>query len=75
MISALPENMPVFLDKLRLSSGSESEQRFFEYLRTCYPELESRFRAMMLEGTDPYYAELKEIYQDEPRIKFVFGES
>lgn len=73
MIDALPENMPVFLDKLRLDSGSVAERRFFEYLRARYPELESRYRTLMRKGTDPYYAELKEMYQGEPRIKFVFG--
>jgi DNA repair photolyase len=74
MIQALPEEMPVYLDILRLEPGSVSERRFFEYLRTCYPELEGRYRAMLREGSDPYYMELKELYQAEPRVKFVFGE-
>lgn len=74
MVNALPENMPIFVDKLRLDVGSVSEQRFFEYLRTYYPELESRYQTLMHEGTDPYYAELREMYQGEPRVKFVFGE-
>jgi DNA repair photolyase len=75
MIGALPGNMPVFVDKLRLDCGSALEQRFFDYLRTHYPELEARYRTLMREGTDPYYAELKEMYQGEERVKFVFGES
>ena len=74
MINALPEEMPIFLDKLRLDFGNGFEQRFFEYLRTCYPELESRYRTLLREGTDPYYEELKEMYQGEPRVEFVFGE-
>jgi DNA repair photolyase len=73
-VDALPENLPVFVDKLRLDLGSISERRFFEYTRTYYPELESRFRTLMREGTDPYYTELKEMYQRKPRVKFVFGE-
>jgi DNA repair photolyase len=74
MIDALPENMPVFLDKVRLDFGGMFAQRFFEYLRTCYPELEPRYRALLHEGTDPYYEELKEMYRDDPRVEFVFGE-
>jgi DNA repair photolyase len=74
MIDALPENMPVFLDKVRLDFGGMFEQRFFEYLRTCYPELESRYCALLRAGTDPYYEELKAMYRDEPRVEFVFGE-
>jgi DNA repair photolyase len=74
MIAALPETMPVFLDKLRLDFSSMFEQRFFEYLSASYPELESRYRALQREGTDPYYEELKEMYRGEARVKFVFGE-
>lgn len=74
MIDALPENMPVFLDILRLDSGSVSEQRFFDYLRTYYPQLEPRYHTLAREGTDPYYAELKAMYQDKPGVKFVFDE-
>ena len=73
MISVLPESMPVFLDKLRLEVGSVAENRFFDYLKSYYPELESRYRALVREGTDPYYQELHERYRDEPRIQFVFG--
>ena len=75
MVDALPEDMPVYLDKLRLDLGSAIERRFFRYLRAHYPELEARYRTLMREGADPYYAELKEMYQGESRIKFVFGES
>jgi DNA repair photolyase len=75
MVDALPETMPVYLDKLRLDLGSAIERRFFDYLKITYPELEGRYRALMREGTDPYYAELKEMYRGESRVKFVFGES
>jgi len=74
MIDALPESVPVYLDKLRLEKGCAYEQRFFKYLKTDYPELEGRYRTLMQEGTDPYYEELKEMYRDEERVKFVFGE-
>ena len=74
MVDALPEDMPVFVDKLRLDAGSASEQRFFEHLRAYYPELETRYRSLVSAGTDPYYAQLREMYQREPRVQFVFGE-
>ncbi len=75
MIDALPEGMPVFLDKLRLDAESLPGQRFFEHLRANYPELETRYRALAHEGTDPYYAELKEMYRNDARVTFVFGEA
>lgn len=74
MVAALPGNVPVYVDKLRLDVGSMAARRFFDHLRAYYPALEPRYNALMQTGTDPYYAELKEMYQNEPRVKFVFGE-
>lgn len=75
MISVLSESIPVFLDKLRLEPGSIAERRFFDYLKRYYPDLESRYRAFVRAGTDPYYQELSERYCEEPRVRFVFGTS
>jgi DNA repair photolyase len=74
MVDALPADVPVFLDKLRLEPGSGFRRRFFRFLNAYDPALEPRYHALMRAGTDPYYQELREWYQDEPRIKFVFGE-
>lgn len=74
MINSMPGEIPVFLDKLRLNPNSAFKQRFFEFLKVYDPSLESRYLHIMKEGTDPYYQELKEMYQDEPRVRFVFGE-
>ncbi|RPJ36813.1 MAG: hypothetical protein EHM21_18730 [Chloroflexi bacterium] len=75
MIDALPADMPVFLDKLRMDPCSPFRQRFFAFLNAYDPSLEPRYIQLMEEGTDPYYQELREMYQDEVRVKFVFGES
>lgn len=73
MIEVLDEKIPVFLDKLRLEAGSIAERLFFKYLENNYPDLELRYRASVKEGTDPYYQELVERYQGNPRVQFVFG--
>ncbi len=73
MIQVLDEKIPVFLDKLRLEAGSLAERLFFKYLKNNYPDLELRYRALVKEGTDPYYQELVERYQGDPRVQFVFG--
>jgi len=73
MIGALPEDMPVRLDKLRLTAGSVGEKKLFRYLRRYYPELQARYRALVDTGTDPYYEQLRARYQAEPRVQFVFG--
>ena len=65
----------LFLDKLRLDEESAFKGRFFAHLKAYYPELETRYQTLMREGTDPYYAELREMYQGNPRVQFVFGEN
>ncbi len=75
MIEALPADMPIFLDKLRMGENSAFKNRFFRYLNAHFPALTPRYRRLVEAGTDPYYQELSERYQDEPRVKFVFGES
>lgn len=75
MVAALPVDMPVYLDKLRLDPQSPFKQRFFRYIKAHYPALEPRYRRLMRAGTDPYYQELKVLYRDEQRVKFVFGEN
>lgn len=74
MIDALPADMPVFLDRLRLDYGSVFKRRFFAYMRAHFPALEPRYRAYLEQGNDPYYQELRTLYQDTPRVKFVFGD-
>ena len=71
MIAALPANVPIFLDRLR----HPSEERFFQFLRTSYPELQERYQYLAATDTDAYCEGLKQQYRDDPRIKFVFGEA
>ena len=75
MIANLPQKTPIFLDKLRLEPGSDSERRFFKLIKDHYPELEKRYRKMISAGTDSYYQELKETYRDQTQVKFIFGEN
>ena len=75
MIGALDGTIQISLDRLRLTKGNPPEARFFRFVRTHYPELESRYCAMMAESTDSYYDELKCRYHADPRISFVFGDA
>lgn len=75
MINTLPSSVPVYLDKVRLSNDDPPGQRFFDYLKRHYPDLEPRYRTMIANGTDPYYEDLRVRYRDDSHVKFVFGEA
>jgi len=75
MINALPANVPVYLDKVRLSNDDPPGRRFLEYLKRNYPDLEPRYQAIAATGTDSYYDDLRTRYQGDERVKFVFGEA
>lgn len=74
MIGALDGGIRVLLDKVRLSAGDPPAPRFLRFIRASYPELEPRYRALLAEGTDPYYEELRLRYGSDPRVSFVFGD-
>jgi DNA repair photolyase len=74
MIDALPGDTPVFLDKLRIHPEGALSRRFFAFVDAYDPSLKSRYQNLMQTGDDPYYQELKELYQYDSRVKFVFGE-
>ncbi len=75
MIQSLRPEIPVYLDKLRLEAGWENTVRFLKHLDRYYPSLKPRYLKLIETGSDPYYQELKEIYRNNQRIKFVFGEA
>jgi DNA repair photolyase len=74
MIEALAVDIPVFLDKVRLSPGGRNTRRFYNYLDAAHPSLRSRYQRIVETGSDHYYQELKERYFTDVRVKFVFGE-
>jgi DNA repair photolyase len=75
MIEALPVEIPVFLDKIRMEAGGRNTRRFLKHLDRYYPSLKARYRKIIETGSDPYYQELKEMYCNDQRIKFIFGEA
>lgn len=75
MIQALPADIPVYLDKLRLEAGGGNTERFLKHLDRYYSSLKPRYLKLIETGSDPYYQELKEMYCNDQRIKFVFGEA
>ena len=72
MISSLPEDTPIYLDPLRLSQNCAYETRFFDYIRAFHPALETRYQDYVSTGMDSYYVELREQFEDDSRIQFVF---
>lgn len=75
MINALPASVPIYLDKVRLSADDAPGARLLDYIQHTLPALFARYQAIAVTGTDPYYDELRALYEGEERIKFVFGDA
>lgn len=72
MIRSLNEDIPVFLDKLRIKKDSISAEKMLEYINKKYPNLKSMYEDIILNDTNEYINELRNTWKNNSRIKFVF---
>ncbi|MNP63958.1 hypothetical protein D3C76_1594130 [compost metagenome] len=72
MIEGLNENIPVFLDKLRLKKDSVTAEKMLKYISNKYPSLKSIYEDIIINDRNIYIDELRYTWKDSSRIKFVF---
>ncbi len=72
MIGAVNPHIPVFLDRVRLDKDSKSGFEMLQFIKNKYPNLYTLYTDIVETGNDVYYQELKDKYQNNDRVKFVF---
>ncbi|WP_294403558.1 radical SAM protein [uncultured Clostridium sp.] len=72
MIGCLKDDIPVFLDKLRIEKDSVQMSRMLNYIKVNHPQLLHQYEDIMVNKNDSYIEELREKYKDSRRVKFVF---
>lgn len=72
MIEGLNEDIPVFLDKLRLKKDSVTAEKMLKYINNKYPSLKSIYEDIIINDRNIYIDELRHTWKDSSRIKFVF---
>jgi DNA repair photolyase len=72
MIHALDDDIPVFLDKVRIKPGTRPALALESYIGRCYPHLVTTYHDIIYNGRDIYYESMKEKWSKHKRIRFVF---
>jgi DNA repair photolyase len=72
MIGSLNEDIPVFLDQLRIEKGTIPMEKMLEYINNKYPNLKTTYEDIIFNNTNEYISELRNTWKNDHRVKFVF---
>jgi DNA repair photolyase len=71
MVAAIPQGIPVYLDKLRVFDKGSQNEKIYEWVKAHYPAYTEHYRKILFEADEGYYADLTQKYQNDPRITFM----
>lgn len=72
MINSLHQDIPVYLDKLRMNPKAKSGDKMISYIKENFPQLEETYLEILYKDQNNYIEELKEKWANHSRVKFVF---
>ena len=72
MIDALDNDIPVYLDRVRLEKDSTPANNMLSFISKTSPSLKPIYEDIIYLSKDPYYESLREKWKGNPRVKFVF---
>lgn len=75
MINAIDQDIPIFLDKVRLKRNTRPALRLERFIDNHYPHLITTYKDIIYNNTDVYYEDIKEKWGKTERVKFVFESS
>lgn len=71
MITAIPKEIQVYLDKLRVFEKGNQNVKMHEWIKKNYPMYEENYSKILFEAHEKYYADLVKKYQNNPQITFM----
>ena len=71
MIAAVPQGLPVYLDKLRVFERGNQNIKMYEWVKRNYPLYAEHYHKILFKGDEGYYADLVRKYKNEPGITFM----
>lgn len=71
MIAAIPLDIPVYLDKLRVFQQGNQNVKMFEWIKKHYPMYAEQYSKILFDADEQYYFDLVKKYQGDSRITFM----
>lgn len=72
MILALDEDIPIYIDKLRVMTGGQQDQKLYSWIKKDYPDYAADYEKLLFHGDESYYEQIVQRYKGDSRIKFLF---
>lgn len=72
MIESLHNDIPVFLDKLRINKGTIPMEKMLAYVNLKYPKLKAVYEDIINNDQNEYIEALRNTWKNNSRVKFVF---
>lgn len=72
IIEALHEDIPIYLDKLRIEEGTVQADNMMKFIRRYYPEYIKQYNKIIHENDEQYFDELIDEYTNNSRVKVIF---
>lgn len=71
MIGAIPPDIPVYLDKLRIFEQGNQNVRLYAWVKAHHPTYTEHYRNILFGADETYYRNLVRQYGQAPRITFM----
>lgn len=71
MISVIPQDIPVYLDKLRVFEKGNQNVKMYNWVKNDYPMYAENYHKILFEADEKYYSDLVHKYKDDKRITFM----
>ena len=71
MIEAIPQDIPVYLDKLRVFEQGNQNVKMYEWVKMHYPMYADNYAKILFEADESYYVDLVQRHQNDSQITFM----
>ncbi len=71
MIGAVPQDIPVYLDKLRIFEKGNQNVKMYEWVKKHYLMYDENYSKILFEADEKNYLYLEQKYQNDSRITFM----
>lgn len=71
MIEAISEDIPIYLDKLRVFEKGNQNVKIYNWIKNDYPMYEQEYHKILFEADEKYYYDLVHKYKENKQITFM----
>lgn len=71
MIAAVNTNIPIYLDKLRVMTKGNQNNKVYEWIQKDYPQYKEEYTKILFQQDESYYIDIMKQFNNDKRIVFM----